>query len=106
MSCGQVVAVLKEMNMDLYNYCSEYYTKKKWLETYAGTMYPIERQSEWEVPQNVKDIIVLPSVERLKSGRPKKRTWEAGWEKKQHIKCNKCGDLGHTKRTCIRRHQQ
>ncbi|XP_060965465.1 uncharacterized protein LOC133034401 [Cannabis sativa] len=71
MPCGHAVAVMREMNMDPYTYCSDYYTKKNWLATYSGTVYPIGHQSEWEVPEEVKNIIVLPPHERVKSGRPK-----------------------------------
>ncbi|KAM6569939.1 hypothetical protein CsatB_017924 [Cannabis sativa] len=67
MPCGHAVTVMREMNMDPYTYCSDYYTKKNWLATYSGTVYPIGHQSEWEVPEEVKNIIVLPPHERVKS---------------------------------------
>ncbi|KAM6543336.1 hypothetical protein CsatB_007783 [Cannabis sativa] len=106
MPCGHAVAVMREMNMDPYTYCSDYYTKKNWLATYSGTVYPIGHQSEWEVPEEVKNIIVLPPHERVKSGRPKTLRRKAGWEKDQHNKCSKCGELGHNKRTCSRRRRR
>ncbi|XP_060974518.1 uncharacterized protein LOC133039630 [Cannabis sativa] len=104
MPCGHAVALMREMNMDPYTYCSDYYKKKKnWLATYSGTVYPIGHQSEWEVPEEVKNIIVLPPHEIIKSGKPKTLRRKAGWEKDQHNKCSKCGELGHNKRTCSRR---
>ncbi|XP_060959254.1 uncharacterized protein LOC133030506 [Cannabis sativa] len=106
MPCGHAVAVMREMNMDPYTYCSDYYTKKNWLATYSGTVYPIGHQSEWEVPKEVKNIIVLPPHERVKSERPKTLRRKAGWEKDQHNKCSKCGELGHNKRTCSRRRRR
>ncbi|XP_060968631.1 uncharacterized protein LOC133036152 [Cannabis sativa] len=106
MPCGHSVAVMREMNMDPYTYCSDYYTKKNWLATYSGTVYPIGHQSEWEVPEEVKNIIVLPPHERVKSGRLKTLRRKAGWEKDQHNKCSKCGELGHNKRTCSRRRRR
>ncbi|KAM6554096.1 hypothetical protein CsatB_014858 [Cannabis sativa] len=106
MPCGHAVAVMREMNMDPYTYCSDYYTKKNWLATYSGTVYPIGHQSEWEVPEEVKNITVLPPHERVKSGRPKTLRRKAGWERDQHNKCSKCGELGHNKRTCSRRRRR
>ncbi|XP_060960959.1 uncharacterized protein LOC115723685 [Cannabis sativa] len=91
MPCGHAVAVMREMNMDPYTY---------W------TVYPIGHQSEWEVPEEVKNITVLPPHERVKSGRPKTLRRKAGWEKDQHNKCSKCGELGHNKRTCSRRRRR
>ncbi|XP_030494883.2 uncharacterized protein LOC115710669 [Cannabis sativa] len=35
MPCGHAVAVMREMNMDPYTYCSDYYTKKK----FAGNLF-------------------------------------------------------------------
>ncbi|KAM6543114.1 hypothetical protein CsatB_007561 [Cannabis sativa] len=91
MPYGHAMAVMREMNMDPYNY---------W------TVYPIGNQSEWEVPEEVKDIIVLPPHERVKSGRSKTLRRKAGWENDQHKKCSKCGELGHNKRTCSRRRRR
>ncbi|XP_062100632.1 uncharacterized protein LOC133806558 [Humulus lupulus] len=73
MSCGHALAMMKEMNIDPYDYCSHYYTTKVWLETYDATVYPVGKQQHWELPDFFKDIIVLPPFERVKAGRQKKR---------------------------------
>ncbi|XP_062113657.1 uncharacterized protein LOC133824703 [Humulus lupulus] len=44
MPCGHALAVMKEMNIDPYDYCSHYYTTKVWLETYDATVYPVGKQ--------------------------------------------------------------
>ncbi|XP_062080296.1 uncharacterized protein LOC133785050 [Humulus lupulus] len=73
MSCSHALAVMKEMNIDPYDYCSHYYTTKVWLETYDATVYSVGKQHHWELPDFFKDIIVLPSFERVKAVRPKKK---------------------------------
>ncbi|XP_062112915.1 uncharacterized protein LOC133824070 [Humulus lupulus] len=90
MPCGHALAVMKEMNIDPYDYCSHYYTTKVWLETYNATVYPVGKQQHWELPDFFKDIIVLPPFERVKTGRPKKRIIIASWETKKKNKCSKC----------------
>ncbi|XP_062100658.1 uncharacterized protein LOC133806584 [Humulus lupulus] len=42
--CGHALAVMKEMNIDPYDYCSHYYTTKVWLETYNAIVYPVGKQ--------------------------------------------------------------
>ncbi|XP_062094046.1 uncharacterized protein LOC133800089 [Humulus lupulus] len=91
MPCGHAIAVMKEMNLDPYNYCSHYYTTKTWFETYESTIYSVGNQHNWDVPQYVKDMIVMPPFEKVKAERPKKRRFRAAWENKKQNKCSKCG---------------
>ncbi|XP_062103852.1 uncharacterized protein LOC133814968 [Humulus lupulus] len=100
MPCGHTLAVMKEMNIDPYDYCSHCYTTKVWLETYDAIVYPVGKQQHWELPNFFKDIIVLPPFERVKAGIPKKRRIIATWETKKKNKCNKCGQIGHNRKTC------
>ncbi|XP_062103762.1 uncharacterized protein LOC133814871 [Humulus lupulus] len=100
MPCGHALAVMMEMNIDPYDYCSHYYTTKVWLETYDATVYPVGKQQHWELPDFFKDIIVFPLFERVKAGRPKKRRIIASWETKKKKKCSKCGQRGHNRKTC------
>ncbi|XP_060960990.1 uncharacterized protein LOC133031496 [Cannabis sativa] len=73
MPCNHAVAVMKDLNINTYNYCAQYYTSKAWLQTYEETVYPVGNVREWELPEFFEDIIVLPPKERIKSGRPRKR---------------------------------
>ncbi|XP_062118713.1 uncharacterized protein LOC133832378 [Humulus lupulus] len=100
MPSGHALAVMKEMNIDPYDYCSHYYTTNVWLETYDATMYPVGKQQHWELPNFFKDIIVLPPFERVKAGRPKKRRIIAAWETKKKNKCSKCGQRDHNRKIC------
>ncbi|KAM6598625.1 hypothetical protein CsatA_018234 [Cannabis sativa] len=102
MPCNHAVAVMKDLNINTYNYCAQYYTSKAWLQTYEETVYPVGNVREWELPEFFEDIIVLPPKERIKSGRPRKRRMAAAWETKKQNKCGKCGQKGHNKKTCRR----
>ncbi|XP_062114381.1 uncharacterized protein LOC133825463 [Humulus lupulus] len=91
MPCGHALAVLKEMHLDPYVYYSDYYTTKTWLQVYEATVYPVGNQRTWDVPNYVKEIIVLPLDARVKVGRPKKRSIRAARETKKQNKCSRCG---------------
>ncbi|XP_050211806.1 uncharacterized protein LOC126661964 [Mercurialis annua] len=98
--CQHAVAIINEMNRDPYQYCSIYYMKETMLATYSETVFPMAKEDEWDVPQQVKDFIVLPPQHKTKSGRPKKERFKHTWEKLKHAKCTRCGDRGHSRKTC------
>ncbi|KAM6574976.1 hypothetical protein CsatA_023303 [Cannabis sativa] len=92
--CAHALAVIKERNLNVYNYCSGYYTTGTWLETYSSSTYPVHNHTTWDVPQNIKVIIVLPPNQKIRSGRPRKRRFIADWDTKNR-RCSKCGKHGH-----------
>lgn len=53
-------------------------TKKKqlMLAPYKENIYPIEFGAKWEIPNEVKEIIVLPPDARVKGGRRRKRRFK------------------------------
>ncbi|XP_050233470.1 uncharacterized protein LOC126681959 [Mercurialis annua] len=98
--CPHAVAVIRKYNKDPLFYCSKYYMKEKYVNTYSHTVYPMTNKSTWNTPQEVKDIIVLPPESRTKSGRPKKKRILAGHEKRSKNKCTVCKKMGYSKKTC------
>ncbi|KAL5566265.1 hypothetical protein UlMin_029429 [Ulmus minor] len=46
---------------NVYNFCSEYYNSSTWKATYAGVVYPLPHQDDWIVPNEFRNIKVLPS---------------------------------------------
>ncbi|KAM6587275.1 uncharacterized protein LOC115717892 [Cannabis sativa] len=98
--CAQALAVIKEINLNVYNYYSKYYTIRTWLETYINSTYPVDNHTTWDVPHNIKDILVLSPNQKIRSGRPRKRRFIADWDTKQQNRCIKCGQHGHNRKTC------
>lgn len=98
--CAHVVAALKKNNRDAYQYCSSYYTNANMLAAYAGIIYPLGDKSTWNIPETIKDQIVLPPPVRPKSGRPRKRRFKGAVERSVKSRCGQCKDTGHNQRTC------
>ena len=63
---------MRELNEEPYSYCSVYYNKDNFLTTYEGTVYPFPTVVTWNIPNEVKDVLVLPSKIRVRPGRQKK----------------------------------
>ncbi|KAL5555972.1 hypothetical protein UlMin_038208 [Ulmus minor] len=68
--------------------------------TYAGVVYPLPHQGDWVIPNEVRDVKVLPLDIRSVSGRQKKSKIPSVGENAQHHKCSHCRPLGHHRKTC------
>ncbi|XP_074341829.1 uncharacterized protein LOC141679222 [Apium graveolens] len=101
MPCYHAIAVLKQANMDLYEYCFPYYKKETMIATYKDVVYPVGNKDCWKVSEEIKSVEVYPPEGRIKVGRPKKRRCKAHWEKngKARVQYGKCNQIGHNRRT-------
>ncbi|XP_050222756.1 uncharacterized protein LOC126672847 [Mercurialis annua] len=91
---------LADKKIEPYAYCSRYYTNAAMLATYSETVYPLEKEEEWIIPEHIKNMIVLPPQHRTRTGRPKKSRYTSKWENPKKGKCGKCGQAGHNRKTC------
>ena len=98
--CEHTLAVLKELNQEPYTYSSHYYTTETMVATYEATVYPLPSQTTWCIPNDVKEMVVLPPRARIRAGRPKKTRAKSPWEMKTENKCGRCGLFGHNRKTC------
>ncbi|KAL5558212.1 hypothetical protein UlMin_034423 [Ulmus minor] len=70
--CAHAMIAIRHSKRDVYNFCSEYYNSSTWKATYAGVVYPLPYQGDWVVPNEVRDVKVLPLDIRSVSGRRRK----------------------------------
>ncbi|XP_033131183.1 uncharacterized protein LOC117126649 [Brassica rapa] len=86
------------------------YTTGAWREAYEESINPIDvPEDAWSIPEDVKEVIVLPPETRRSVGRKRKRRYETAEDKirssqmsrrKQPRKCSRCGISGHNRATC------
>ncbi|XP_065857298.1 protein FAR1-RELATED SEQUENCE 3-like [Euphorbia lathyris] len=98
--CEHASAVIHKQQMDPYEFCSTYFSKESMQNTYEGSVFPLPKQDTWDVPEEVKDRMVLPPSCRIRSGRPRKRNIKAVYESKSQNCCSRCGLKGHNRKTC------
>lgn len=102
--CAHAIAVFQKCKLDPYDFCSAYYQKETMVAAYKEIVYPVGNKDTWQIPESVKSVIVLPPEGRIRVGRPKKRRRKSNWERNAHtfkaIKCSKCKQTGHNKRSC------
>ena len=59
-------------------------------------MYPVGNKCDWDVPDKVNEVVVWPTEENPKPGRPKKERYQSFCEFKRTIGCKQCGQINGT----------
>ena len=126
--CAHAIAAAKYEQIDVYSLCSEFYTTEFLKMAYGETIYPVPPESEWDVEEDTKKIVVEPPLKRKNSGRPKNKRIPSRGEfpqkkrerfvgepskmkgkncetemPKKKRKCSICGIYGHNKSSCQNR---
>ncbi|XP_060969765.1 uncharacterized protein LOC133036991 [Cannabis sativa] len=100
MPCSHAMAVLSKRNMSCYKYRSYYYTKEAFMTTYEDSILPLGEATSWNIPDLIRNIVVLPPKHKRAAGRPKKQRYKNGLEAKAQVVCGQCRQRGHNKRSC------
>ena len=86
-----------------YECCSIYYSASYWRIAYEESVYPIPSQSDWEIPEDIGEVVVLPPElkQQRKRGKPRTNRYRSFGElpKRKH-KCTKCREEGHYQKKC------
>ncbi|KAL5560535.1 hypothetical protein UlMin_036746 [Ulmus minor] len=98
--CAHAMIAIRHSKRDVYDFCSGYYNSSTWKVTYAGVVYPLPHQGDWVIPNEVRDVKVLPPDIRSVSGRRRKSRIPSIGENAQRHKCSRCRQLGHHRKTC------
>nr|XP_016481467.1 PREDICTED: uncharacterized protein LOC107802440 [Nicotiana tabacum] len=85
------------------DYCSKWYSRETWFETYEGHVNTVADQNSWDIPQNVEsEITKSPDVEILQGRSQKKRHIPATESVPlKSTKCSRCKQIGHNRTTCL-----
>ena len=86
-----------------YECCSIYYSTSYWRISYKESIYLVSSQSDWEISDDTREVMVLPPKlkQQHKRGRPMTNKYCSSGElpKRKH-KCTKCGEEGHDQKKC------
>ncbi|XP_022891678.1 uncharacterized protein LOC111406497 [Olea europaea var. sylvestris] len=74
--CPRALAVIATLKLNVYDFCFVYYTRDAYLNTYKETVFP------------------------RSFGRPIEKRNKPAYERSQVVKCGRCGEFGHNRRTC------
>ncbi|KAK0580131.1 hypothetical protein LWI29_036815 [Acer saccharum] len=98
--CKHTIAVARFTKTNFNSFCHDYYSTS-WLQTaYAPPINPVPYVSIWEVPEEVKCMIVLPPKSKRQSSRPKEIRVPSAGEVTRIQHCTKCGETRHNRLGC------
>ncbi|XP_058076457.1 uncharacterized protein LOC131225050 [Magnolia sinica] len=100
--CLHALSSCINYNLPHYSYCSPFYTMQNYLSTYNESVYPVRDMSEWEITDGFKEycVKIKPPGQKRPSGRPKKLRIPSRGEESKTLKCGRCKQSGHNRRTC------
>ncbi|KAI5343776.1 hypothetical protein L3X38_011652 [Prunus dulcis] len=98
--CAHACAVCRHRQISCYPMCSKYYTTNSLVIAYAEPIWLVGNQTDWVVPNDVRDRIVLSPITRRRHGRRKEKRIPSRGEEPSTRKCSQCGSTGHYRQTC------
>ena len=88
-------------HIEFHHMCSHYYYASTLCTAYAESIYPVGDVMQWEVPNDVQMMVVLPPDNRRRAvGRPRKNRILSQGEDKMRYKCGRCKQVGHNRARC------
>ncbi|XP_022893122.1 uncharacterized protein LOC111407708 [Olea europaea var. sylvestris] len=98
--CPHALTVIATLKRNVYDFCSVYYTRYAYLNTYKETVFPIGNKTEWNLPEDVSNRVVLAPDQKRSSGRPTEKRKKSAYERSQVVKCGRFGESSHNRQTC------
>ncbi|VFQ81972.1 unnamed protein product [Cuscuta campestris] len=100
--CVHAIAATRcRSSLSCYDYVSSFYTTTAWRATYFGIIHPIPSKESWIVPDEVAEVVCLPtSCDKRPPGRPKKRRIPSKGEHAKRQSCSRCKSSSHNRKTC------
>ena len=72
----------RRKGLELHDFVTKYYWAELWALTYYRTIYFVPDRSQWEVPNEVKALKIVPLSKKLKKGRKKMLRFSSTGEKR------------------------
>ncbi|XP_062089137.1 uncharacterized protein LOC133795697 [Humulus lupulus] len=97
--CAHAIAVFAKTRLKTYDYVVDYNKTTTMKATYESIVHQLPNESEWTLPETLNKI-VLPPKTRKPPGRPRRKRIRSRGEPKVQIKCGRCVQPGHNRKTC------
>src|SRR5579859_90166 len=100
--CGHALAVSLERNDDPQTYAKAFFPLDAYRGTYQNSIFPPNVNSATTDSDSTE--VLLPPITRCPPGRPRKvrirGASEGGGREKRAFRCSRCGNTGHSRKTC------
>ncbi|KAL7201215.1 hypothetical protein ACSBR1_033008 [Camellia fascicularis] len=103
--CPHAVVAFRNSGKNVYDYIEPFYHVMKHRAAYERSIHPIPTVAKPKFTPS--DYLIAPPVYKRPPGRPKRKRIPSKGEVVQHIRCVRCGKMGHhNRKTCKEAMQQ
>ncbi|XP_020249432.1 uncharacterized protein LOC109826822 [Asparagus officinalis] len=96
--CKHAATVIRQ-NMDtLYSYISHYFSVETYRKCYSFPIYPIPDDDKPCIDDE--NMVIRPPTTSILRGRPRTKRIPSGLNPGKELKCSRCQQYGHNRRTC------
>ncbi|XP_021278476.1 uncharacterized protein LOC110412271 [Herrania umbratica] len=110
-SCGEfqtdllpythAMAAISKYKCAAIEFCSDYYFTRSWVDGYAVPIHSIGHPSEWDIPYDVKQMVVLPPTWGDQEGKPRRKRIPSAGESSRRHRYSQCKSYGHNRQNCL-----
>ncbi|KAK2659325.1 hypothetical protein Ddye_005858 [Dipteronia dyeriana] len=90
----------RDQNLDYISLCTDFYKRQTLIDAYSVPIMPVDHPSEWIVPIDITDHVVLNSLSRRQAGRPMGGRHALSSKKTTTQSSRRCGESSHNARRC------
>ncbi|KAL5578489.1 hypothetical protein UlMin_020188 [Ulmus minor] len=75
--CSHAIAGIDKLYWNKYEYCSKWYDIMMYKNNYNGSLNPVGDKEDWNIPEDIKQEILLPPIYKPAAGRRKKQRYKS-----------------------------
>ncbi|XP_017978256.1 PREDICTED: uncharacterized protein LOC108662415 [Theobroma cacao] len=98
--CTHAMVAISKCKRAAIEFCSDYYKTRSWAKGYAVPIRPVGHLSEWDIPDDVQQIIILPPSWRGQAGKSKRKRIASVGEGSRRCRFSQCKSYGHNRQNC------
>ncbi|XP_020256318.1 uncharacterized protein LOC109833165 [Asparagus officinalis] len=96
--CKHAATAIRQNNDILYSYISHYFSVETYRKCYSFPIYPIPDDDKPHVDDE--NMVIRPPTTSILRGRPRTKRIPSGLNPHKELKCSRCQQYGHNRRTC------
>ncbi|XP_039138747.1 uncharacterized protein LOC120276076 [Dioscorea cayenensis subsp. rotundata] len=96
--CKHACAAILQADTNIHRYIDDYFTVDSYQQAYAEAIFPVPDNDK---PDDInRELLVRPPISKKPVGRPRRKRLESQPSSVRELRCSRCHDAGHNRRSC------